>query len=73
MKKIQNYSFGIVILNYISNHYSNKDKYDDYFVKMLKIALGACLTQYWDENTETWYLNTNGLADIHNTYLDVLK
>lgn len=73
LKKIQNYSFGIVILNFISNYYYHKNKYDDYFVKMIKIALTACLTQYYDEHSDTWYINLNDINVIQNTYLDVLK
>ncbi len=69
MQKIQNYSFGIVILNFITNFYDSRDKYDDMYVNLLQIALQCCISQYYDSKSKSWFINMIEYFDkIENLY-----
>jgi len=70
-KKIQNYSFGIIIIDYISHQYKNIN-YDDTFVKLLIIALNSCLIQIYDEKGNL-LINSNTFQDIKSIYYKTLK
>lgn len=70
-KKIQNYSFGIIIFDYISNQYKNID-YDELFVKLLMIALNSCIIQIYDEKGNL-LINLNTFQDIKSIYYKTLK
>jgi hypothetical protein len=74
MQKIQNYSFGIVILNFISTFYAGFDKYDEIFVKLLQIALQCCITQYYDPESKSWYINQiQNFNEIENLYYNLAE
>jgi len=70
-KKIQNYSFGIIIIDYISHQYKNIN-YDDIFVKLLIIALNSCIIQIYDEKGNL-LINSNTFQDIKSIYYKTLK
>lgn len=73
MRKIQNYSFGVIILNFITVFYSIREKYDEIYVKLLQIALQCCISQYYSSETKHWYLNTvNTFSDIEILYYSLI-
>lgn len=73
INKIQNYSFGIIIFNFISTFYSNKSSYDDGFIKLLKLALTSTIIQVYDPKTKSWLINLNDFTNIEDVYRDLIK
>ena len=69
MKKMQIYSFGIILFHYITEFYSSKEKYDDVYIKMLNLGIVCCLNQFYDSKSECWYINTiSDFSDIQLLY-----
>ena len=73
INKIQNYSFGIIIFNFISTFYSNKSTYDNEFIKLLKLALTSTIIQVYDPKTKSWLINLNDFTNIESVYRDLIK
>jgi hypothetical protein len=69
---VQNYSLGIMIFDYINNSKINKKSCDNFFSDLLKIALMCCVIIFYDDVSDTYYVNTLNYDDILNEYKNIL-
>ena len=71
LKMIQNYSFGMIIFDFLSNYY-NKKTYDEVYTKLLTIGLYSCLIQIYNDDGDL-LINLNTFSDIKNIYYNLVK
>ncbi len=73
LDRIQLYSFGVFLLDFIHNNSEDVREHDDFISSVIELIVMSCLTIFYDEEKNCHYYNTNDFNDIHKKYIDSIK